>query len=526
MANKNIEQFIATYGPVAVQVANEINVDPNVLLSQWGMESRWGQSVPASFNVGGIKDFSGTGEKGKDNKTGSVDKYLKFEDPEVFGMYYADLIKRNFPKAVGTGDDVGAFSRGLSEGKRGSYFEIPATDYEQAIANAKAALPSNLPFSPKEQNADGDMVPGAAPPPKPPAPDTSGASRAEQFLFGGIGAGTGAVVSTGQGISNARTGMAAMRAGAEETARIAAQRAAGASAVPGAAPSALSAAPAAPAGAPAAAPARLPIPSGGPDAGRMAPGQTGTMPYNYGKAAGLTDIEAGRALDMTKQEGGVHDLSTQRREGLNKVKQMFPGEAYVENPRFGGIMTPEPSVGAGPRAYTPPSIQAQAAQSSGALPIKGPAVPQIGAAKPPPIPTVPPMPKGPSGLDAVTDMFKTMMRPLKPVVNAARLVGKYGFPPLAGLGAGLEAADVSHEYDKPEAQRDYTKMGLQAATAIGGGLSMFPGTQPLGIPLATGAGLTQLYREDPEMFNRAIQRISEKAGDMPYSDPMTGYAPP
>ena len=189
MANKNIEQFIATYGPVAVQVANEINVDPNVLLSQWGMESRWGQSVPASFNVGGIKDFSGTGEKGKDNKTGSVDKYLKFEDPEVFGMYYADLIKRNFPKAVGTGDDVGAFSRGLSEGKRGSYFEIPATDYEQAIANAKAALPSNLPFSPKEQNADGDMVPGAAPPPKPPAPDTSGASRAEQFLFGGVGAG-------------------------------------------------------------------------------------------------------------------------------------------------------------------------------------------------------------------------------------------------------------------------------------------------------------------------------------------------
>jgi hypothetical protein len=149
MANKNIEQFIATYGPVAVQVGNEINVDPNVLLSQWGMESRWGQSVPASFNVGGIKDFSGTGEKGKDNKTGSVDKYVKFEDPEVFGMYYADLIKRNFPKAVGAGEDVGAFSRGLSEGKRGSYFEIPATEYEQAITNAKAALPSNLPFSPK-----------------------------------------------------------------------------------------------------------------------------------------------------------------------------------------------------------------------------------------------------------------------------------------------------------------------------------------------------------------------------------------
>jgi hypothetical protein len=507
MANKNIEQFIATYGPVAVQVGREISVDPNVLLSQWGMESRWGQSVPASFNVGNIKDFSGTGEKGKDNKTGSVDKYLKFEDPEVFGMYYADMIKRNFPKAVGAGEDVGAFSRGLSEGKRGSYFEIPATEYEQAMANAKAALPSSLSASPKEPGED--MVPGKAPPPKPKEADLSGADKAEQFLFGGIGAGTGAIVSAGQGISDARTGMAATRAGAEENARIAAQRAAGVSA----APNPVGAAPATPA-----APARLPIPSGGPDAGRMAAGQTGTMPYNYGKAAGLTDIEAGRALDMTKQEGGVHDLSTQRREGLNKVKQLFPGESYVENPRFGGIMTPEPSVGAGPRAYTPPSIQAQAAQSGGALPIKSAAMPQIGAAKPPPIPTVPPMPKGPSGLDAVTDMFKTMMRPLKPVVNAARIVGKFGFPVVSGLGAGIEAADVAHEYDKKPEDRDYTKMALQATAALGGGLSMFPPTQPLGIPLAVGAGLAQDVRSDPEWYKKKLQSLGETFQPDPYAN--------
>ena len=32
------------------------------------------------------------------------------------------------------------------------------------------------------------------------------------------------------------------------------------------------------------------------DAGRMASGQTGAQVYNYGKAAGLTDIEAGKAL--------------------------------------------------------------------------------------------------------------------------------------------------------------------------------------------------------------------------------------
>ena len=520
MANKNIEQFIATYGPVAVQVANEINVDPNVLLSQWGMESRWGQSVPASFNVGGIKDFSGTGEKGKDNKTGSVDKYVKFEDPEVFGMYYADMIKRNFPKAVGTGDDVGAFSRGLSEGKRGSYFEIPATEYEQAITNAKTALPSNLPFSPKEQNADGDMVPGAAPPPKPPEADTSGASRAEQFLFGGIGAGTGALVSAGQGISEARTGMAATRAGAEETARIAAQRASAAPAVPGAAPSPAGAPPGAPMGAPGAqTPMRQPAilagsnlqpPIGPADAGRMARGQTGAGIYNYSKDLGLTDIEAGRALDQTKQQGGAHDLLTQRREGLNKVRNL-PGERYVENPRYGGLLTTDQSVGRGPREsfsmkpVVPPSPD---------LPLGEPG----GLSKLPPrqpVSTAPMLPKGPSGLDAVTDMFKTMMRPLKPVVNAARIAGKYAFPPLAGLNAGLEFADVAHEFDKKPEQRDYTKMGLQGTAGVGGVLSMFPPTMPLGIPLAAGAGLTQAYRDDPEMINRALQLLREKAGEMP-----------
>jgi hypothetical protein len=144
MANKNIEQFVATYGPVAVQVSKEINVDPNILLSQWGLESRWGQTEMAKKynNLGGIKDFSGKGLEAKDNKTGSVDKYVKFEDPEVFGMYYADQIKRNFPLAVNTGPDVGAFTRGLASGKRGSYFEISPQEYESSLASAQASIHS------------------------------------------------------------------------------------------------------------------------------------------------------------------------------------------------------------------------------------------------------------------------------------------------------------------------------------------------------------------------------------------------
>ena len=152
MANKNVEQFVETYGPVAVQVSKEINVDPNVLLGQWGSESRWGQSDMAKkhHNLGGIKDFSGAGFEAKDNKTGSMDKYVKFEDPEVFGMYYADQIKRNFPGAVNTGPDVGAFTRGLATGKNGSYFQVSPEEYQISLTGAQSAIPQDkqLPFEP------------------------------------------------------------------------------------------------------------------------------------------------------------------------------------------------------------------------------------------------------------------------------------------------------------------------------------------------------------------------------------------
>jgi hypothetical protein len=47
-----------------------------------------------------------------------------------------------------------------------------------------------------------------------------------------------------------------------------------------------------------------------------------------------------KALDMTKQEGGVHDLTTKRREAMQKIGQSFPSHGYVENPNYSGIMTP------------------------------------------------------------------------------------------------------------------------------------------------------------------------------------------
>jgi hypothetical protein len=522
MANKNIEQFIATYGPVAQQVSKQINVDPNVLLSQWGVESRWGQSELAKHhNVGGIKDFSGHGHEAKDNKTGSVDKYEKFEDPAIFGEFYADLIKRSFPLAINTGDDLGAFTRGLASGKNGSYFGVPVHDYEKSLANAHSALPTQLPFEPTAQpeakpaQGEGDLpIVDAPPPPPPPPPETdkSNAEPGEKFLFGGIGASVGTAAAGKNAYDTQKTATAAKRAGLEERARIAAQRAAAAP-PPGAAPGTpkppLGSTIMKPGGAPAV--GGLPAPMGTADAGRMAAGQTGNMVYNYGKAADLTDIEAGRALDMTKQSGGVHDLASQRRDAMNRLKTMGMGN-FAENPMYGGIMTEAPSAGGGPRqsftmkapvAPTPDLPQGQPGGLS-QLPPK-----QV-------VPTAPPPPAPPSvgmktkaGLDWITGKFANMIRP---VASAAGTVGKVVLPPVAGLAAGLDVADIAHEYDKPVDQRDLVKMGLKGAGVLGGALSMFPATAPVGIPLSLGSTAAQAYREDPEYFN---QKMKEYTGYSP-----------
>jgi hypothetical protein len=270
---------------------------------------------------------------------------------------------------------------------------------------------------------------------------------------------------------------------------------------------------------------RLPIPSGGPDAGRLASGQTGTMPYNYAKSAGLTDIEAGRALDMTKQTGGVHDLTTQRREGTQRIQQLFPGEKYVENPRYGGLLTLDQGAGSGPRQ----SFKVQGPLPAADLPpnfMPGPAAPPPQGTLvqlPPrqPVSTAPIPPKGPSGLDVVTDMFKSMMKPVAAVASA---VSKYVLPPLALASAAGEGVNIAQQARRPEGQRDTTSMMLSGGNILGSGLSMFPPTAPVGIPLAIGTGAAQAYRDNPD-FQEYIKRKMQGLANAPLLDEMTGPLP-
>lgn len=92
------------------------------------------------------------------------------------------------------------------------------------------------------------------------------------------------------------------------------------------------------------------VPIGPKDAGYMARGQTGAQIYNYAKSLGLSDIEALKVTNATKEEGGAHDILNKKNANELKLKGMFPSDNFSENPAFGGIYTEDTTHGVNPRA--------------------------------------------------------------------------------------------------------------------------------------------------------------------------------
>ena len=245
-----------------------------------------------------------------------------------------------------------------------------------------------------------------------------------------------------------------------------------------------------PSGAPMGAPTGgLPSPQGQPvmgvaDAGRMAQGQTGVIPYNTAKALGVTDIEAGQALTNTKQQGGAWDIATKRAEALNKLQNMGMGN-FVENPRFGGIMTQAPSVGGGPReSFAMQTPEAGKPAQLAPIP-KAPIIPTT----PPPL----------SGLDQVKNLFTGMM------TQGMKLMPVIG-PPLAGLSIGRDLADIETQFERAPKERDFTDIGLSSAGALATGASLYPPLFPYAAPLSIGIPTVRNMRRnilaqesDPEL---------------------------
>lgn len=190
--------------------------------------------------------------------------------------------------------------------------------------------------------------------------------------------------------------------------------------------------------------------------------------YNYGKAFGLTDIEAGRATDMSKAPGGASDLIAKRTEGLQKVQQM--GGGYAENPRYGGIMTPQASVGGGPRASF--------VQAPGGMTQLPPTAPISSAPLPPP--------PGPGPLSQAAGALKQ---------GAGAVLRS---PIASGALGGLSMAESAQETQKRMGEGDTTGAAIATAGGIGGAMQLMPSPQlkMLGALVSAASPLTQYLRDN------------------------------
>src|ERR1700676_2253927 len=157
---KTPETFAAQYGAAAQRAASQIGVDPQVLLGQWGDETGWGKSViPGTNNLGNIKDPTGQGPVATDNANGSKDSYKAFQSPNDFADHYANLIKTQYPGAVGAGNNVQKFTKGLA-----GYAEDPA--YALHVAAGARSVPAQSVTMQPQQNpmegmSDADVLKAA-----------------------------------------------------------------------------------------------------------------------------------------------------------------------------------------------------------------------------------------------------------------------------------------------------------------------------------------------------------------------------
>jgi hypothetical protein len=305
---------------------------------------------------------------------------------------------------------------------------------EPAQAPAEQA-PSEAP--PVQAAPDYTLQTPPPPPPLPPGPTPKDLQEQKEGAL--IGAGIGATKTVGQaGLSGARGALGMV---GENLAR-GAQEAGLASVAPPAQP-----------------PGVLGQMPPGPDVSGGKP-TGGTGAANWGKAFGLGDIEANRATAMGNAPGSADELIKARAAALQRLQGMAPATDMAEDPTRGGLMVPKQTAYTGPR---------------------GPQG-EIGGAKPPPVipRTAPPA----SSLSEVTGLLRKL---------AETPLLKYAMPAVGGALSGLEAVRAAQELRKPNP--DYGEAALSGAGALGGVMSMFPATAPVGIPLSLGVGAARFARD-------------------------------
>jgi len=298
------------------------------------------------------------------------------------------------------------------------------------------------------------------PPPLPPGPTPKDLQEQKEGAL--IGAGIGATKTVGQaGLSGARGALGMV---GENLARGAQEAGLASVAPPAQVPGVLGQAPAGP------------EISGGQPTG-------GSGSANWAKKFGLQEIEANRATAMGNAPGSADELIKARAAALERLQGLAPARGMVEDPTRGGVMVPQQNVYTGPRG------------SQG----------EIGGAKPPPV--LPRTPPPASALSEVTGLLRKL---------AETPLLKYAMPVAGGALTGLDVARTMQELRKPKP--DYGEAALSGVGALGGAMSMFPATAPVGIPLSVGVGAARFAQDRA----RENERLGYKPDVIP-SNPMGDF---
>lgn len=453
MMDELLNKLSEDQAQVAVQIARkakEMGIDPKLAIALAFRESGLNPNTKngTSGEIGLMQVMPKTAE----GLGFSVDDLKDPSKNIEIGLTY---LKQGLDKF---GDPMLAVA-GYNAGHNHPYFSDPE----------KNALPASTKDYLRDINGMGGFAPTVTEE-EPPAPVETPASESDfmanksRIAADAIGAGAGAALSKGLDVASniGKTGEAIRQL----PGALAAAQAGAMQAPPGA-----QAPQGAPMGRPVAGGPAGPIggPAGGPAAPLTQMGGSGTA--NYGKAFGLTDIEANRALDMSKNPGGANDLINQRRQAMQKIQSM--GGGFVENPNYGGIMTPQQVAGGGPRASF--------VQGSGGLSQLPPTSP-ISAAPPP----LPPAPPAPGPLSQAAGALK----------QGAGAVLKS--PIVSGALGGFSMAESGQEAQKRLQGQDTTGAMIAGAGGLGGAMQMMPNPQMkvLGAMISAASPLTQYLRDN------------------------------
>ena len=111
---------------VAKKVAAQTGISEDILFAQFQHET-------GNFTNRGstsLNNFSGINVPGGNGK-----QYRKFDSPDAYANYYANLLKSRYPGALGA-QDTDTFAKGLKGGTIGPYFTDSIGNYEKGINNA------------------------------------------------------------------------------------------------------------------------------------------------------------------------------------------------------------------------------------------------------------------------------------------------------------------------------------------------------------------------------------------------------